>query len=376
MEYDIFISYSHSDKDLVEGFIHALENKGYSCWHDHRVHAGETFREKIIKAIKGSHLMVFFSSSSANESEYTTKEILYANYLKRPIIPVKLDDSEYNDEVLFDLNHIHYIDYTRRNPEAIKGLLETLQAIIPKHEPESPIISPVSSKDASPIINRIISNMVYVEGGTFSMGASLNDKESFDNEKPKHRVNISSFHIGRYTVTQEEWEEVMGNNPSSWKGEKFPVEKVTYNDCQEFIKKLNKLTGKKFRLPTEAEWEYAARGGSKSMDYLYSGSNNLSEVGWYLENSGNRPHEVGKRLPNELGLYDMSGNVYEWCEDWYDANFYKKSRLQNPAGPVAGVRRVARGGSWRSKSKYSRITNRAPVKPGYGALNIGLRLAL
>ena len=138
----------------------------------------------------------------------------------------------------------------------------------------------------------------------------------------------------------------MGSNPSYWKGPKLPVEYVSWYDCQEFIKKLNALTGQNFRLPTEAEWEYAARGGSKSQGYEYSGSNNLDDVAWYDSNSGDKTHDVATKKPNELGLFDMSGNVLEWCQDWYGRDYYSSSPSSNPTGPASGSYRVQRGGSW------------------------------
>ena len=170
----------------------------------------------------------------------------------------------------------------------------------------------------SRVLQNLIKNMVYVEGGTFMMGAtSEQGSDAYDREKPAHQVTLSSFSIGKYEVTQEEWEAVMGSNPSYFKGKKLPVEKVSWDNCQKFIRKLNKLTGKQFRLPTEAEWEYASRGGSMSRGYKYAGGNDLGSVAWYDGNSDNKTHEVGKKQPNELGLYDMSGNVWEWCQDWY-----------------------------------------------------------
>ena len=195
------------------------------------------------------------------------------------------------------------------------------------------------------ILQNLINNMVFVEGGTFKMGAK--GKVPL-NEKPAHQVTLTSFSIGRYEVTQEEWQAVIGSNPSYFKGAKRPVESVSWNDCQEFIRKLNAMTGKHFRLPTEAEWEYAARGGNRSRGYKYAGSNDLNSVAWYEDNSGNQTHEVGSKQPNELGLYDMSGNVTEWCQDWYDSKYYSSSPQSNPQGPSSGTYyRVIRGGGIR-----------------------------
>ena len=215
--------------------------------------------------------------------------------------------------------------------------------------------------------------MVQVEGGTFTMGATSEQGSDADsNEKPTHQVTLSSFSIGRYEVTQEEWEAVMGSNPSSFKGGKLPVEQVSWDDCQEFIRKLNQLTGKEFRLPTEAEWEYAARGGSKSRGYKYAGGNDLGGVAWYWDNSNSETHEVGQKQPNELGLYDMSGNVWESCQD--RNGDYSSSSQTNPTGSSTGSYRMARGGSFYSDAGFCRVSARScHTVPG---CVIGMRLAL
>ena len=166
----------------------------------------------------------------------------------------------------------------------------------------------------------------------------------------------------------------MGNNPSNWKGDSLPVELVSWNDCQDFIKKLNNLTGKNFRLPTEAEWEFAARGGRKSKSYEYSGSNNFDEVAWYTNNSNGQTHPVGTKKPNELGIYDMSGNVWEWCNDWFGN--YSSSVPTNPTGPTSGSRRVGRGGSWDNVAWYCRVSGRISDSPGIRRNRLGLRLVL
>ena len=218
--------------------------------------------------------------------------------------------------------------------------------------------------------------MVYVEGGTFRMGATEEQGEdAYDDESPVHRVTLSSYLIGKHEVTQALWEEVMGSNPSYNKqGGDYPVEYVSWNDCQEFIKKLNARTGMKFRLPTEAEWEYAARGGNRSKGYKYAGSDNLDEVGWYGVNSDYHTYPVGLKKPNELGLYDMSGNVYEWCQDW--AGDYSSEAQTNPTGRQSGVLRVLRGGSRWNNARYCRVSYRFSSGPGNGDVNYGLRLVL
>ena len=194
-------------------------------------------------------------------------------------------------------------------------------------------------------------------------------------EKPTHQVTLTNdYYIGKYEVTQALWKAVMGNNPSNFKGDNLPVEQVSWDDCQEFISKLNRITGKTFRLPTEAEWEYAARGGNKSRGYQYSGSNNLSDVAWYGGNSGDVTHAVGTKQPNELGIYDMSGNVREWCQDWKGA--YSSSSQVNPTGANSGSSRVNRGGAAGNDARRCRSSCRANDVPGTHYSILGLRLSL
>ena len=224
-------------------------------------------------------------------------------------------------------------------------------------------------------VNGVSFEMVRVEGGTFRMGAtSEQGSDAHSDEKPVHSVTLSSYYIGKTEVTQALWQAVMGSNPSFYKGADRPVEYVSWNDCQEFIQKLNSLTGRNFRLPTEAEWEFACRGGNNSRGYKYSGSNVIDNVAWYWDNSGGKTHPVGTKAPNELGIYDMSGNVWEWCADWY-ANYTSNSQT-NPKGPQSGSRRVGRGGSWNYSARYCRSSIRVRNFPAYRYYYLGLRLAL
>ena len=226
-----------------------------------------------------------------------------------------------------------------------------------------------------PVKDGISIDMIRVEAGTFTMGATAEMKEPYDWEKPTHRVTLTNdYYIDKYEVTQVLWQAVMGNNPSKFKGDNLPVEKVSWDDCQEFISKLNRITGKTFRLPTEAEWEYAARGGKKSRGYQYSGSNNLSDVAWYGDNSGNKTHAVGTKQPNELGIYDMSGNVWEWCQDLYGR--YSSYSQTNPTGANNGLYRMNRGGSWGVNAWNCRSSGRDNITPGSRYNYLGLRLVL
>jgi formylglycine-generating enzyme required for sulfatase activity len=215
--------------------------------------------------------------------------------------------------------------------------------------------------------------MVAVKGGTFQMGAPDSDMNAYDDEKPQHAVTLSDYYIGETEVTQALWKAVMGSNPSKLKGNKLPVEQVSWDDCQAFITKLNVMTGQTFRLPTEAEWEYAARGGNKSQGCKYSGSNDIDLVAWYTDNIGLNNNEVGAKTANELGIYDMTGNVHEWCQDWFDD--YSSEAKSNPAGPETGSFRVIRGGSCFVSAGFSRVLYRNYYLPSRRIIDFGLRLA-
>lgn len=235
-----------------------------------------------------------------------------------------------------------------------------IPAPVPKAEEKKTV------EDPSPRIA-----MVSVKGGCYQMGDTFGDGDA--DEKPVHEVCMDNFYIGKYEVTQGQWNEVMGNNPSKFSscGDNCPVEQVSWNDAQEFIKKLNQKTGKRYRLPTEAEWEYAARSGGKSEKY--SGGNNADSVAWYSSISGIKTHPVGQKRANGLGIYDMSGNVWEWCQDWYSN--YGSGSQNNPTGTVSGSSRVVRGGSWVNLTGDGRAANRLESDPGHRHFTLGFRLA-
>ena len=224
-------------------------------------------------------------------------------------------------------------------------------------------------------VNGVSFTMVGVKGGTFTMGGTAEQGSDADSdEKPTHQVTLSDYYIGETEVTQELWKAVMGSNPSNFSGTNLPVEAVSWDDCQTFITKLNQLTGKNFRLPTEAEWEYAARGGQKSKGYKYAGSNALSDVAWYWDNSSSKTHPVKQKQANELGLYDMSGNVWEWCQDWYGN--YGSAAQTNPTGPSSGSYRVCRGGGWYYSASGCRVADRGGDSPGSRYSDWGFRVVL
>jgi formylglycine-generating enzyme required for sulfatase activity len=210
---------------------------------------------------------------------------------------------------------------------------------------------------------------VKVKGGTFTMGDA-----AFEDAKP-HKVKLRSYYMQKTEVTQELWEAVMGSNQSSdksWKDN--PVTNVSWDDCQAFIKKLNSISGKNYRLPTEAEWEFAAREGKKSKGYKYAGSNEIEAVAWYYKNNENKTHPVGQKSPNELGIYDMTGNVWEWCSDWYGESYYNSSPGNKPQGPDNGEFRVMRGGSWFDIAVYCLVAYRNYGYPDFRSNNLGFRL--
>jgi formylglycine-generating enzyme required for sulfatase activity len=246
----------------------------------------------------------------------------------------------------------------KRNLLLLAALIATTLSASKAQEPTT-----ISRHPAEP-------EMVLVEGGTFMMGSNKGNSDEII-----HPVTLSSYYIGKYEVTQTQWQAIMGTNPSRFKGDYLPVENVSWDDAQEFITKLNAATGKKYALPTEAQWEFAARGGNKSKNYTYSGSNWIGRVTWYTWNSGDEPHPVGSKRPNELGIYNMSGNVWEWCSDWYGT--YLDSAQINPTGPSTGSHRVRRGGNWFYYARACRSADRDHYPPdSRDNGGLGLRLVL
>ena len=238
----------------------------------------------------------------------------------------------------------------------------------PTPAPTSPTAPVPSQKNVEKFtVKGVTFEMVRVDGGSFMMGSD----NGYKDEKPVHSETVGTFYIGKTEVTQALWTAVMGSNPSYHKGQSLPVEEVSWDDCQEFIDRLNRITGQNFRLPTEAEWEYAARGGNRSRGYEYSGSNNIESVGWHDGNSGNSTHPVGNKLDNELGLYDMSGNVREWTSDLWSSDY---SSYRN--GGSSGSYRVSRGGSYNYYAKNCRSANRGLNDSSYRYRSLGFRLAL
>lgn len=379
MEYDVFISYSRKDSRIVDQFVRQLADAGYRVWIDREgIHSGDEFTGIIAKAIKSSTLVIFFSSVNSNASEWTVKEISYALKKKKTIIPIRLDDTEYEDTIDLLLTLIDYIPYNSQNPsKSIERLISALQHKLKMIDftPSSPEES--TSSQTEPIVsilpiemftvNGVSFNMVRVEGGSFMMGATPEQKkEAKDDEKPVHKVTLSSYYIGETPVTRELWHAVMDNDESNDSGRTCPVDNVSWNDCQDLIANLNEITGRNFRLPTEAEWEFAARGGNKSKGFKYSGSNDT--FGLYYTAG-----PVGERKANELGIHDMTGIVSEWCQDYY--GMYKGDDQFDPMGPLSGESRVCRGGKSHMEG-FLRVSSRDYYYPSVSLDNLGLRLAL
>jgi len=250
-------------------------------------------------------------------------------------------------------------------------------------------------KNYTVAVNGVKLEMVYVKGGTFRMGATEEQLSDADDvEKPAHQVTLSDYYIGKFVVTQGLWKAVMGSNPSTFqKGDNYPVESITWDGIQTFLTKLSQQTGKKYALPTEAQWEYAARGGNGGDQFVYawcgggavafsgtlareatkySGSNNIDEVAWYDGNSGETTHPVGMKKPNALGIYDMSGNVLEWCSDWYGS--YSSRAQTNPAGPSSGSYRIVRGSGFGNNAINCRVSSRGRISPKGRYVDVGFRV--
>ena len=298
------------------------------CWIAPRdVQPGARYAAEIVNGIKNCKVMVLVYSKESNQSDHVANEVDRAFNGGKTIIPFLVDDTPMNDEFDYYLSRKHWLVAYPHYADQLENLAHAVANVL---EIEFKSLSEIGQgshnsnnhtlhQDNPPsILQNLANNMVYVEGGSFHMGNNISrDCDAFEDEMPIHEVNTSSFYISKYEVTQEEWMFVMGNNPSLFGGSKRPVDNISWDDCQLFIKKLNELTGKQFRLPTEAEWEYAARGGKLSHGFKYAGSNIIQDVAWFEGNSDGQTHEVGSKMPNELGLYDMSGNVFEWCQDWY-----------------------------------------------------------
>ena len=392
---EVFISYKsndpalgNNDETVANELCKAIEAAGISCWIAPRdIEPGVRYGRAIMEAINSCKVMVVVFSEHANLSEHIANEVDAVFARKVDIIPFNLDCSKPGLEFEYYLRRMQWVDahgdYRQKIPELIDALKHKLgkqddgqrdngQTIIVK----APVEQNVDPKEPARLtfnVNGVSIKMIRVEGGTFMMGATPEQGgDACRDEKPAHQVTLSTYHIGETLVTQELWQAVMGKNPSHFKGDlQRPVEKISWPDCQDFIIRLSHMTGRLFRLPTEAEWEFAARGGNMSKGYKYAGSSSPDEVAWYSKNSNWKTHPVGRKKANELGLFDMSGNVFEWCQDWLKD--YTSEPQTNPIGPSYGSYRVERGGSCGSIASDCRVSYRTSSEP---SVYLGLRLAL
>lgn len=427
MTYDVFISYSRKDTAIADRICEAFDRAGIKYFIDRRNIVGsEEYLRVLSDAIDESSIFLFLASENSYKAKFTGKEVAYAIDMKKKnvLLPYLIDKSDMPKHL-----HLSFADLNIRNikehpiePTLVDDVLSLLgrSRRMPPTETLSPPKPPIKrlkprrlyfyiaaailvgvlivlaikqEKRPSPKVERTeeerINNeermevddlvflcegdeyhykMVYVNGGTYLMGASESDKEACRDEHPQHDVTVDGFYMGQTEVTQALWKSVMGSNPSYFDGNTLPVEQVSYNDVKEFISKLNSVTGKIYRLPTEEEWEYAARGGNNSRVYKYSGSNDLDSVAWYLGNSDSETHPVAKKNANELGLYDMSGNVWEWCSSFW-CHDYSSPRLH-------AHHYVLRGGGWSYDVKGCRVSYRGHNWPSYCNNNLGFRLAM
>ena len=259
----------------------------------------------------------------------------------------------------------------RGEQERLAGEEKQRQVAEAKRVAEEEAKKRAEAEAAKKFHERVAGEFVFVKGGCYRMGDTFADRRS--DELPVHEVCVDDFHLGKYEVTQGQWKALMGNNPSDHQGDdNYPVEKVSWNDVQDFIRKLNDKTGQSYRLPTEAEWEYAARSGGKPEKY--SGGGDVDAVAWYQSTSGGKTRHVGTKAPNGLGIHDMSGNVWEWVQDWYDGGYYSGSPRDNPKGPSSGTHRIGRGGSWYNDATFCRSTNRYRYAPEIRDDFLGFRI--
>lgn len=404
VNFDIFISYRRVDgREYARNIQLGLQQRGstFNAFFDYESIRDGKFNLQIIDAIYSSSIFILVITplvfeNCLKEDDWIMREVRTAIKYNKRIVPCVIDDPEsgivwkgwpsnlpedvkcIEDEQVFRLKVDSYFKYS------IKELIDVCKDTIRQRNLE--LVNSLNNKnsvhnDRSSIesfnIRGVPFNMIYVEGGTFLMGATEEQEGSANyKEQPVHPVTVSDYYIGQTQVTQALWEAVMGSNPSANRGNsQRPVEYITWYDCQDFVNKLSELTGKKFRIPTEAEWEYAARGGKFTHGYKYSGSNITDEVAWHETNSDGKTQPVASKMPNELGLYDMSGNVWEWCNDFYAP--YPSEALVNPQGPETGESKVMRGGSYFSSIDYGRVSNRfTPPLLFFKAHPLGMRLAL
>ena len=404
MDHDIFISYSSKQKSVADGVCHYLEENGYRCWMAPRdIPAGSTYGDLIDNAIVDSKLVVLVFSQSAALSKWVKGEINVAFDEDKYILPFRIDETKIAGGFRVMLNQMHWVDAFPHYAEKLPVLLESISNLIGERrnpnervrEKEPEIDKSEGPKDKEETGDRerlecapqiefsvkgVSFKMILVEGGRFLMGAAEGDEDASSDELPRHGVTLSDYYIGETLVTQDLWQAVMGKNPSYQKGPDLPVDSVSWKVISEpggFFDRLHAAlldqipASWRFRAPTEAEWEYAAKGGRKSKGYKYSGSDNIERVAWHKGNSEGKTHPVKQKEPNELGLYDMSGNVWEPCMDM--SKSYHEGEFTDPIGPTKGWDRASRGGAYDERYRKHRVSFRSVHVSGSFS---GLRLVL
>jgi formylglycine-generating enzyme required for sulfatase activity len=374
MKDEIFLSYARSDKKRAHIFAEALEQQGYSVWWDPKILGGSRFDEVVQEKLNAAKCVIVLWSKHSVKSDWVKDE---AGSDKRKIVPVFIDDVK----IPLGFRQIHalnFIDWmgTLPYPE-FDLLLESVTEMVGRpisiaEQKKEPEVTKKSGEEEEPkktFTNSIGMKFVLIPAGEFMMGSN-----EYDSEKPVHNVTISKpFYLGVYPVTQREWKAVIGDNPSGFKGDDLPVENISWHDAQEFINKLNeKEEISKYRLPSEAEWEYAARAGTTTRYSFGDDESKIGEYAWYWENSGNKTHPVGQKQSNPWGLYDMHGNVWEWVQDKYH-NGYDGAPIDGSAWEDGGgADRVFRGGGWDCTAELCRSAFRFFNDPG--DLDLGFRL--
>jgi len=402
--HDVFISYSDHDRGIADAVCTALEANGIRCWIDHRdVLPGANWGHSIECAICDSRILVLVLSSYANDSKYVPGEVQTAHEEGKQILPFRIDGVKLSGVLRLLLSSIECVKaVTLPMEQHMERLCRAASAMIgTKTTDETTLLArskvrlgtaaalcvptgfrPVRDAGFEPytstgmpreiIHDKTGIEMVFIPAGEFTMGSPPSESESFPDEQPAHMVRITRpFYFGKHEVTQAQWHKIMENNPSHFNGVSQPVETVSWNDCREFLGKA----GDGLRLPTEAEWEYACRAGSTTIYSFGDRRSCLADHAWYKANSSDATHSVGRKKANAWGLYDMHGNVWEWCADWYHSEYYAGSPVNDPPGPSVGKKRVVRGGGWDQGARYCRAATRADNKATALYINNGLRVA-
>lgn len=380
----IFISYKRADKERVFAIKDSIEQAtGERCWIDlDGIESDAQFVEVIMNAIDDCEVFLFMRSAEHNKitnhrTDWTIREVNYALGESKRIVFVALDNSPLPRWFKFMFPNQQEIDAT--DAVRLRGLCKDLQVWLSAKTKDKVLekVQDMTSLMTSDVLTikhgRCQFDMIRVEGGNLLIGATDEQVNAESNEYPAHEVTISTFYIGKYPITQDVWESVMGYNKSRFKQdidgtELLPVESITYDEAQEFVRRLSKMTNIKFSLPTEEEWEYAARGGQKTMQYQYAGGDDINDVAWYKGNSNDHTHPVGLKKPNELGLYDMCGNVWEWTDTpahAYGVEIEAKGNVY-----------IRRGGSWWHGASNCRIARRYASDHTKKTGGLGLRVVI